>query len=149
MSDQDRINGNSAPDPQRAAVARGKAPAEHLWLGCRLDAPACARGWIRQICTRHGLDDLIDDAALLVSEVVTSAVLNTRTECTVSADVDPHAVRVRVMKHGGTSQSTLPQHEYVESDLALMVLAALAADWGVKAEETGMTVWFTLDLTQA
>jgi len=147
MSDQDRINGNSAPDPQRAAVQRGKAPAEHLWLGCRLDAPACARGWIRQICTRHGLDDLMDDAALLVSEVVTSAVLNTRTECMVSADVDLHAVRVSVVKQGCMSQSTLPQHEYLASDLRLRVLAALAADWGVKAEKTGMAVWFTLDTT--
>lgn len=113
-----------------------------LPLDGRLDGPARARRWIRGNCRRRGLDNLSDVAALLVSELVTNAVLHAGTDCAVVIELGEHALRVDVVDE---------DHQHVDatgllegSRRGLSIVAAMATSWGVIYRQGGKTVWFTL-----
>lgn len=118
--------------------------AESLRLGLRLDAPAQARRWIRDICSAHGLDGLIDDATLLVSELVTNAVLHARTPCRVRAEVGERTLRIHVMDEDPTVIQPIAPRGGAERGHGLAMVAALSTDWGMTQHHAGKSVWFTL-----
>lgn len=119
---------------------------ERLELGMGLSAPARARHWILGVCKTCDLDHLRNDAALLVDELVTNAVLHARTDCVVVAEKCDDALRVEVFDGGrdiavvraGTGRLG------AQGGRGLMIVAALSTQWGVEAQATGKSVWFTL-----
>lgn len=59
-------------------VPAGRALRAALELGAVLTAPGCARAWTRQILREWRLEDLLEAAEGVVSELVTNAVLASR-----------------------------------------------------------------------
>lgn len=117
-----------------------------LGLGLGLEAPARAREWIVGVCRRSELDHVRDEATLLVSELVTNVVLHARTDCVVVAENNDDALRVEVFDRNGDFAAVRPGsgHAGLDGGRGLMIVAALATEWGVQAHATGKSVWFTL-----
>ena len=105
-----------------------------------------ARKFISDFCGAAELPaDICETAALLVSELVTNAILHGRTAATVEAHRPGDHLRVTVHDNnpdlppvGG--QPTLSQ----ESGRGLQIVSLLAEDWGVETHAHGKAVWFTL-----
>ena len=85
--------------------------------------------------------EVSDTVALLVTELVTNAVLHARTDVSVHIDVAPPLVRLSV----ADGSSRLPAiREYSTDDVTgrgLAMVAALASQWGVEATADGKSVW--------
>ncbi|MFI9820571.1 SpoIIE family protein phosphatase [Streptomyces sp. NPDC052013] len=89
--------------------------------------------------------DVVDTAELLVSELVTNAVLHARTDVEVSARVDDGTVRVGV-RDQRPDRGLLPQEcpAYAGTGQGLALVEEMASRYGVESGEGGKTVWFEL-----
>lgn len=91
-------------------------------------------------------DALTDRAALLVSELVTNAILHGRGRPQVTIDLSPEVVRVSV----GDDSPTLPRRPEIATDSTsgrgLAMVEAFADAWGVEPDGEGKRVWFELRL---
>jgi anti-sigma regulatory factor (Ser/Thr protein kinase) len=94
---------------------------------------------------------LCSDAVLLVSELVTNAVLHGASPITLRLSATPGRIRVEVHDHG----SSLPVPRQDRSvparpgGLGLVLVKALASEWGVtqSPEHAGKTVWFEINVS--
>ncbi len=89
--------------------------------------------------------DRLDDVLLLVSEVVTNAIVHARTAVQVTVTLVNGTTRVEVadaepeapVRRGASSTAT--------DGRGLGILEVLADRWGVLSRDGGKTVWFELD----
>ncbi|MFG3250495.1 SpoIIE family protein phosphatase [Streptomyces sp. NPDC048187] len=124
------------PDPPPAAVSRRfsdgpvSVAAARRFVGTALDGAA---------------PDLVDTARLLVSELVTNAVLHARTEVEVSVARLDGRVRVRVGDRR-PGRGLVPQRcsPYSGTGQGLALVEQLASRYGADGGEAGKTVWFEL-----
>ncbi|TQL67257.1 serine phosphatase RsbU (regulator of sigma subunit) [Nocardioides albertanoniae] len=103
-----------------------------------------ARRFARTVIVDWGLDDLLDDAVLLTSELVTNAVTHAGTPTTVvvvrEADrlridvVDQHPTRV--LPVGANARPGVSEH-----GRGLLLTSALATAWGVEYRKDNKRVW--------
>ena len=120
-------------------------PRAELELPVSREAPALAREFLRgSTCAEHH-SEVVDDAVLLVSELVTNSVLHGGPPVVVAVDCDeahpagPGARRLpRRCRPRGTP------HSGDESGRGLALVAEMSADWGVDTEEDGKHVWFVI-----
>lgn len=104
------------------------------------DSVPAARRFVRE--ELRGTDVDVDTALLLVSEVVTNAVLHARSS--VRVVVEPDAALARIEVHDG---SPVPPRRHSFSTLSatgrgLRLLEQLALGWGVEPGNDGKVVWF-------
>jgi DNA-binding NarL/FixJ family response regulator len=91
---------------------------------------------------RWDCSDALDTVQLLVSEVVTNAVVHAGSRPTVAVILLPEAVRIEVADDNPAGLAPRKAAEEDESGRGLLLLDSLAAKWGVDASEHGKTVWF-------
>ncbi|WP_282792465.1 SpoIIE family protein phosphatase [Streptomyces sp. CC224B] len=110
---------------------------------------AQARRFVRAALA-DGAPDLVGTAQLLVSELVTNAVLHACTDVEVSARVDGGTARVCVGDRR-PDRRLLPQEcpAYAGTGQGLALVERLASRHGVETGEDGKTVWFELWSTGA
>jgi anti-sigma regulatory factor (Ser/Thr protein kinase) len=85
--------------------------------------------------------DVVDAVALLVTELVTNAVLHARTKLHLFLEAEPGIVRLRVEDH---SPGTPVLRHYDTDDVTgrgLALVEMLATTWGVDAGPDGKAVW--------
>lgn len=85
--------------------------------------------------------ETIDTVALLVTELVTNAVLHARTDLHLEVEVRPQAVVLRVSD--GSARTPVVRH-YRTDDVTgrgVALVEALATRWGVETTPTGKCVW--------
>lgn len=85
----------------------------------------------------------VDTLVLLVSEVVTNAVLHARSD--IRLDIQPAGELVRVEVHDGSPVEPRVHHFHLTSGTGrgLRMLEQLARRWGVESDPTGgKVVWF-------
>lgn len=117
---------------------------ETLWLQPNALAPRRARHWLAEWCAEWGCEDLVEDAALLVSELITNAALHARTTITLSARMVGDDLKVAVAdRQPGRIGQVMPGTA-AEHGRGLPIVAAVATDWGVQSHPGGKFVWFTL-----
>jgi hypothetical protein len=89
-------------------------------------------------------DDVVDDVALLVTELVTNSVLHARSSFAVELSSDGAGVRIAVSDRSrrGPGRKHLPADSTTGRGLTL--IEALTAEWGVDSHPDGKTVWCTL-----
>ncbi|GGX70238.1 hypothetical protein GCM10010358_25770 [Streptomyces minutiscleroticus] len=113
---------------------------------------ATARSFVRDTLQGWGFGDIVDDAVVLTSELVTNAVVHAGTAADVLCLRSDEGVRIEVadrypdrevpLQSTAVSMSS-PDHE---GGRGLQLCAALAGRWGVEYTPTHKTVWFRLDL---
>jgi len=116
---------------------------------------AAARAFVRDTLQGWGLTDIVDDAVVLTSELVTNAVVHAGTAADVLCLRDGDgSVRVEVADHypdRGLPVQDLGHH-YGDPDReggrGLLLCASLADRWGVEYTSTDKRVWFRLDLPE-
>jgi anti-sigma regulatory factor (Ser/Thr protein kinase) len=87
----------------------------------------------------------MDDALLVVSEMVTNAVTHAASPCELRISVSPVAVRVEVVDRGTGTPDPMPPSTTRTGGRGLHLVDALTAAWGVEPQaEGGKTVWAEL-----
>ena len=90
-------------------------------------------------------DDVVEVAELLTSELVSNAVVHARTAFTVSVQADPPVARIEV--HDRLPSLPMPEAapaDESEHGRGLLLVEALASQWGARVAEGGKVVWFVL-----
>jgi PAS domain S-box-containing protein len=99
---------------------------------------------VRELLATAGREDLEDAATLLVSELVTNALLHAGTTIDVVAGLEQEGLLVEVAD--GSLHLPVPRRYATTSGTGrgLRMLEQLVDDWGVRRHNDGKTVWFLL-----
>jgi PAS domain S-box-containing protein len=103
-----------------------------------------ARALVRDLLTLAGRDDLLDDTVLLVSEIVTNALIHAGSPIGVRGEVGPHGVRVEVSDASPHHPTPRDYASTAGTGRGLALVVDLVDDWGVTVADVGKTVWFEL-----
>ena len=105
-------------------------------------SPGRARRFVTDVLDDVAID--VERAALLVSELVTNAVLHVGTELEVAVEIRPRFVEVSV-RDGSCARPALRRYDrYAATGWGLHLLDTLADRWGVDVEDEQKRVWFEL-----
>lgn len=109
------------------------------------DAPRAARRFLEATLKHCGHSEtLVDDARLLVSELVTNAVKHARSPLAVSIRAERSRVRLAVHDNSPTKPMLTPKTPGGRPRHGLQIVAALSSSWGVERTPDGKTVWAEL-----
>jgi len=106
-----------------------------------IESPRRARRFVEHALTA-GAAEIGDVVALLVSEVVTNAVLHARTEVHVRIGLDDRTVRVEVADRCPAGPHKAPAMRQASTGRGMMLVEELADAWGTEARGDGKVVWF-------
>ncbi len=119
-------------------------PRAEVELPVSREAPALARDFLRgSTCVEHH-SEVVDDAVLLVSELVTNSVLHGGPPVVVAVDCDEATLQVRVRDGSPPLPAPRDAASGDENGRGLALVAEMSADWGVDTEEDGKHVWFVI-----
>ena len=109
-------------------------------------AAARARKFISDFCAAAELPPkLCQDAALLVSELVTNAVIHGRTTATVEVHRPADTLRVTVRDDNPQLPAIGDRPDLdAESGRGLLIVSKTASRWGIEAGDGGKAIWFEL-----
>ncbi|WP_105967632.1 PAS domain S-box protein [Streptomyces geranii] len=102
------------------------------------------RAFLSKALVTWGCAAVAEDALLLLSEILTNAVLHaegpiglrlSRTDSDLTVEVTDHSPQLPQPRLAGTDE---------ESGRGLLLVRALADNWGVRPTDEGKTTWFTL-----
>ncbi|WP_461087641.1 SpoIIE family protein phosphatase [Streptomyces deserti] len=170
------IPGEQPPDPRptdarmphqrREQVGHGEQPIENRSRSSVITARAAAsfepvgrsvasaRSFVRDTLQGWGFADIVDDAVVLTSELVTNAVVHAGTSADVLCLRSDDGVRIEVADRYPEREIPLQASAVNmgspdrEGGRGLQLCAALAGRWGVEYTPTHKTVWFQLDLPE-
>jgi anti-sigma regulatory factor (Ser/Thr protein kinase) len=104
--------------------------------GCDPNQVAPARRWTHQALSQRlgdgTADDVVQDAVLVVSELVTNAIRAACSQVSVGIAVEPDAVRVGVTDDADGIPQQLDASEFDTAGRGLQIVAAVARQWGVR-----------------
>lgn len=109
---------------------------------------AGARRFAREKLAEWDAPDLVENATLLVSELVTNAVVHTGTSARLDLRLDGRSLRVEVEdRHPSRALPTgIPEpSEDAESGRGILITSFLASSWGVEYTPTSKRVWVVCD----
>ncbi|MEU1275929.1 SpoIIE family protein phosphatase [Streptomyces sp. NPDC005799] len=135
----------------RSSVITARAAASFEPVGRSV---ATARSFVRDTLQGWGFADIVDDAVVLTSELVTNAVVHAGTSADVLCLRTDQGVRVEVADRYPEREIPLQGHPVNmgspdrEGGRGLQLCAALAGRWGVEYTPTHKQVWFQLDLPE-
>jgi anti-sigma regulatory factor (Ser/Thr protein kinase) len=111
-----------------------------------LDSIGEARRFAADAATEWGYASRADDVALVVSELVTNAVVHARTALTIRVRSDASLIRVSIEDgHRSVPVLVMIPDDRV-SGRGMFLVDALAQRWGTESDENGKTVWAELAL---
>jgi anti-sigma regulatory factor (Ser/Thr protein kinase) len=110
-------------------------------------AARAAREFVSEQCRSSGVDtEVVHTALLLVSEVVTNAILHGRSGPRLLLTIGPAVMRVEVTD----DNSRVPQMVEADADAldgrGLTIVDTLASAWGSRPDGAGKLVWFELEV---
>jgi hypothetical protein len=111
-----------------------------------LRSPAGARRFVTETMAAWGCDALINDCALIVTELATNAVLHARTGFTVALSRRPAGL-IRISVRDTSPMRPRPRHAgpLAASGRGLSLVEALADGWGADLVPGGKVVWAELE----
>jgi CheY-like chemotaxis protein len=101
-----------------------------------------ARRFVTEALERWDCEEALDTVQLLVSELVTNAVVHAASAPKVAVLLLPSAVRVEVADEAHQAPVHREAGEADESGRGMFLLDELSSSWGVDATPSGKTVWF-------
>ncbi|WP_330344325.1 SpoIIE family protein phosphatase [Streptomyces longwoodensis] len=138
-------------DRPRSPVITARAAASFEPVGRSV---ATARAFVRDTLQGWGFADVVDDAVVLTSELVTNAVVHAGTHADLLCLRSDDGVRIEVSDRYPEREVPLQGSPVTmgspdrEGGRGLQLCAALAGHWGVDYTPTHKTVWFRLDLPE-
>lgn len=122
----------------------GSTPRSECELPVSWEAPQLARTFLRNASCQEHQAAVLEDAVLLVSELVTNSVLHGGPPVVVAVDCDETTMRVRV-RDGSTDMPELREPGVSdERGRGLSLVAKMSDAWGVERDPGGKYVWFAL-----
>ncbi|MET9451184.1 SpoIIE family protein phosphatase [Streptomyces cinerochromogenes] len=146
--------GHAAPhvdNRPRSSVITARAAASFEPVGRSV---ATARSFVRDTLQGWGFADIVDDAVVLTSELVTNAVVHAGTHADVLCLRTEDGVRIEVSDRYPEREVPLQNSPATmgspdrEGGRGLQLCAALATRWGVDYTPTHKNVWFQLNLPE-
>ncbi len=130
---------------------RLRLPADHR-------SPAAARAAVRAVLAEAGLNDLLDEAVLLTTELSTNGVVHAGTDLDVEVVADDTGVTVTVTDFRGGplgaqflrsgAADERPDNEtggeLAEGGRGLLLVDQFASSWGTTHDPNGKAIWFRL-----
>lgn len=147
-----RLLVTTGPLTPESQVCDSTAPAVRE-LPMQPTAPALAREFTRRSgCPEHAYD-LLDDALLLISELVTNSVLHGGPPIVLAIDCDGTGLHVRVRDGSPAAPTPGRAEPDAESGRGLSLVQLISDTWGVEpvADDRGVgkQVWFELRAQRA
>jgi len=118
------------PTPRSARVTLPAGP----------DSPGLARRFVQRQLSGWGLDGLVDDVCLVVTELVTNAVLHARSDMEVVLEVGDR-VRLEVQDRSPRIPAVRTSSTLTATGRGLRLVELLANHWGAAPAGTGKVVW--------
>lgn len=107
--------------------------------------PADARRFVTDTLTAWGRADLVDDAAVITTELATNAVLHARTGFTVTVAWRPDGTILVAVRDASLLPPRLRHPSALDgSGRGLGLVAAIAVGWGAYLLADGKVVWAQL-----
>ena len=108
------------------------------------EAPSArqARRFVDETLRRWECDDLLDTVELLVSELVTNAVIHARSDVDVSVQLLSDRVRIEVADQSPDGVRRRELSTEGSSGRGISMVESLASAWGVTTTRAGKSVWF-------
>jgi anti-sigma regulatory factor (Ser/Thr protein kinase) len=139
----------SGPCDSRPVVALLRSVASVLVASMELapdhTAAARARQFVAVTLRAWGLDEAVEDAELLVSELVTNAILHARSPATVRIDHTPPRLRVAVCDSSPSPPRVRDYGPDAVTGRGMLLVDRIARRWGVEMNGNGKCVWFEVD----
>ncbi len=102
-----------------------------------------ARTFVNHALDTWGMGNVAEIVSLLVSELVTNAVVHARSEVDVVVQLMPDAARVEVSDRSETAPVVRAAGSEDESGRGMAIVDSLSRAWGVRARSGGgKTIWF-------
>lgn len=117
-------------------------------LSASTESPALARSLIRSELADCD-DEAVAAAELIISELVTNAVLHGSEPIELELQHEADFVRAAVTDGGAGHPVPRNPQEWDPHGRGLLIVRSLAHDWGVEKHEAAKSVWFTLPCRQA
>lgn len=116
-----------------------------LEIGPDPSGVARARRFVAQQCREWDCGDVVEDAQLVVSELVTNALIHGQSQCELRAGLTDAALRIQVIDSGEDMPDPQMAGEGDEHGRGLLLVSAVCAAWGVEAlPGGGKVVWAEL-----
>jgi anti-sigma regulatory factor (Ser/Thr protein kinase) len=141
-------SGRTAAGRRAPAAARPCTCCREAGLPADATAPRQARTVLAAAVAEWGLDDdLYEDAAMVVTELVANAVDHARTPSTLTVRLEEQGLRIGVRDgRRGPPPRPRPVDPTAPRGRGLQMIDALATSWGVTEDVDGKTVWAVLPL---
>lgn len=119
-------------------------PTATLQLGREARSAGSARRFVCDVLSAWGAVAYCDRAELVVSELVTNAILHARTQISVNITLLPEGLRIEVAD-GSPSRPMVRHYSHMATTgRGLGLVATLARDWGISPQPDGKVVWAQL-----
>ncbi len=115
-----------------------------IMLGSDSGSPRRARRFVTDSLHRMGLERHVDTASLLVSELVTNALVHARGEIVTRVTSHPDGLRVEVRDTSEVAPVMHARNVDSETGRGMLVVSELADEWGADPGPEGKVVWFEL-----
>lgn len=106
---------------------------------------AVARRFMEETLGRWSCGEVLDVVNLLVSELVTNAVVHGGSEAEVSVVLTPTALRVEVGDQDEYVPTVNQASDWATSGRGLALVEAMSRRWGVEPVPGGKVIWFEVD----
>lgn len=120
-------------------------------LPAEVSSPALARRFVMERCAAAGDVVTAEVVVLLVSELVTNAVLHARTASVLRLHTGDGRLRVEVQDASTEPPvaSSASQNGHATGGRGVLLVDSLADRWGSDVGERGKTVWFEVDIRRS
>lgn len=107
-------------------------------------SPGAARRFVISTLSSWSLESAADTVVLLVSELVTNALLHARSEIELALTNAAGELRVEVIDASPILPHVQPYRPAAGTGRGLVLVEALSTDWGAHEDGNGKVVWFTM-----
>jgi DNA-binding NarL/FixJ family response regulator len=109
-----------------------------------LSSAAAARRFVTEKVAEWGMEELLDDALLVASELAANAVTHADSACRIRLCLNAATLRIDVIDTGAGTPEPQPPSWSEEHGRGLHLVDALTSAWGLEVVPEGKVVWAEL-----
>lgn len=106
---------------------------------------ASARKFTESFLRTRGLEGLVDTMVLLVSEVVTNAIIHGGSAAELCLMQRGNSIRAEVRDGSQLLPAVKQYSDSATTGRGMLIVESLASSWGTETQEGGKVVWFAVD----